>query len=193
MPLAWNIEKIPNYESVCWVEDPDASEGRRINPATESLIWYTVACCMTGITAENAEEMWARIYFYDRVAGPIFTIDGEAAMTKEIVLAHVGLFTNVTTVDRNEWLRHQCENTFRDSRAVLPDRPIDELRSTVPRSLEPMVDVLDALVSRGSLSDDDIEGLSEQDVDDLYWKFLAPVVTKVQSRVPAGRHREEDL
>ena len=189
MSLTWNIANVKDYENTCYIEDP--SEGRRVHPATESLVWYTVACCMTGITADNADELWARIYLYDRVCGPIYTIKGEQAMTRDIVLAHVGLTTNVSTVERQEWLRNLWDNAVRDSKAKLTPRPIDELRSHTQRSLEPMVDVLEVLCSRGTITDDDIEAMSEDAVDDLYWRHLAPVIEKIQSRVVAARHRED--
>lgn len=106
MPLTWEIDKIENYEELCWL--PDSKEGEepkfRVSPITEVLIWRTMVVDMGKITPENVNEFAWRLMLYEKVfGGAIFDNGEERALTYEEVRAHIGLVTNVSTTSRTAW------------------------------------------------------------------------------------------
>lgn len=98
MALTWDLNKINNYEEVCWFKNDDGSD--KLNPKTEGLIWLTMAIGMGSITEDNADVFFSRISTYEKLFGSILSMYGdngreEVPITPEDVYAHIGLRTNV--------------------------------------------------------------------------------------------------
>jgi hypothetical protein len=103
MSLSWNVEKIDNYETVCWIKKEDG-EGSRLNPVTEALIFNSMAIDIGLITNDNAAEVFARTRILESVNGEMLIKSGKGTMiTIEDIRAHVGLSTNVSFKSRKEW------------------------------------------------------------------------------------------
>lgn len=103
MALNWNVEKIDNYETVCWIGEK-GSDDRRMNPVTEALIFNSMAIDIGLITDDNAAEVFARTRILESINGGMLIKDGkESKITIEDIKAHVGLSTNVAFKSRKEW------------------------------------------------------------------------------------------
>lgn len=113
MSLNWNIEKIADYESVCFIE---TEEGKRLAPLTEALIFLTVGVGLGEITKANASEFYTRVTTLDKLGGPMLTGRGGKphAITLEEIEAHIGLYTNVANKSRPKWLRENVGSTVDD-------------------------------------------------------------------------------
>lgn len=125
MALSWSLERIKDYEDLCFVtatqddEFSGVTAGDRIlNPRTNGLIWMTLFVGMPGITEDNVEEFWARTSTFEKWDHPtiyhIEEIDGKQERvfdpyTREDIEAHIGLATNVTFENRSAWLNRQFD------------------------------------------------------------------------------------
>lgn len=110
MSLRWELTKIENAETVCFLP-PDENGEKRINPVTDVLIWYTIALGMSDITAANWHLFYRRLWFYDRLNGPLLLRQEGGIpkpVTPEEVRQHVGLHTNVSPEDDETWLLRQA-------------------------------------------------------------------------------------
>jgi hypothetical protein len=104
MSLNWDTKNVENGSEVCfitatvdWPMDGTKKGDRLLNPVTSALIWHSLNTGIGTITAENADEVYARISFIEQVYGPsLSTQDGPKAITIEDVRQHVGLYTNAS-------------------------------------------------------------------------------------------------
>jgi hypothetical protein len=119
--LRWNLEAVKDSDNVCWIESPCdipgdfVKEGDVImNPVTNTLIWSTIAVDLPGITEANAAEFFARLQIWERIFGAFMIRaevdgkrpEGEAAfITRDEVIAHIGMTANVSPVSRAKWLK----------------------------------------------------------------------------------------
>ena len=88
MSLTWQVNRIPNYKTLCWDEDGN------MNPVTNSLIWHTMTVGM-GNTAQDPDEFVWRVLFYERLHGAsVWDENGPHYLTATEVRSHVGLTTN---------------------------------------------------------------------------------------------------
>jgi hypothetical protein len=104
MPLNYELTKIADYETVCWI---DGDEGRRLNPATEVLVFATMSTGINHITERNVEEFYARFDMLQRIHG-CFLVDGSGEQRRiepQEVKVHIGLATNASTKTRAAFLR----------------------------------------------------------------------------------------
>jgi len=93
MSLDYNLKKIKNQQSYCYVE---TDKGRRLNPVTNTLVWYTLVIGMGTITKRNADEFFDRVRRFEELSGPGLRANGEPRpITLEDVRGHIGLETNV--------------------------------------------------------------------------------------------------
>ena len=146
MSLNWTLDKIADWETVCYMEAPCdipsqfvAKGDRMLNPVTNALIWATMAVDLPGITRENAAEFFARLRFTERLDGPMLIraeVDGKrpegyaAFLTPEEVVAHIGLTANVTAKSRAQWLKRFSMDL---------DRALDQVRTLIPRPVGDMM------------------------------------------------------
>lgn len=130
MSLNWTVDRIADWETVCYMAAPcdipsqGIAEGdRMMNPVTNVLIWATIGVDLPGITRENAAEFYARLRFTERIDGPFLIraeVDGKrpegsaAWITPEEIIAHIGLTANVTKKSRAQWLKRFVNDLDRD-------------------------------------------------------------------------------
>jgi len=108
MSLNFRFEKIKNWETV-------TKDGDRMSVVTESLIWSTMGVGLGKITEENVDEWMIRLAFLDKLMGPMMVRDGEPRpFTREELVAHIGLYTNVTNEVRTRWAKRVMENYFKE-------------------------------------------------------------------------------
>jgi hypothetical protein len=120
--LSWNLSKIDNKDSICWIEAPEDIPGHGVkagemvmNPITNALIWATISVDLPGITRENAAEFYARLRITECIFGAFLIRaedengkrpEGEAAfITMNEVIDHIGLTCNVSPTSRTKWLK----------------------------------------------------------------------------------------
>lgn len=95
MPRRFDLSKIKDFETVCYIDTP---LGRILNPITEALITFDVG--VREITAPNAEETFRRHCVLAALQGPLL-IRGDGSpwyITQNDVIAHIGLVTNNATL-----------------------------------------------------------------------------------------------
>lgn len=116
MSLDWNVSKVANMESVCFLHD---AEGKRtgINPITETLIFLTMIVDMGDFTtATEAQMFFARVNLYERLFGAMRYQAAEEGpdtplfITYADVEAHRGLRTNVSKKSQTVWLKRMWKN-----------------------------------------------------------------------------------
>lgn len=101
MALHWDVSKVlDRLEKYPPTEDS-------MNGVTYALIMLTMPMGMGQITEQNAAEFYARVHFYEKLAGPMLR-DGQGNdvyITAANVRDHVGLSTNVGLESRAAWLK----------------------------------------------------------------------------------------
>ena len=111
MPLTWDLTRIRDYKTTCWIENEDGTN--RLNPVTEALIFMTMSVKLGSITEANADEFYARMHFVEQLGGPFLTKKGEPYwITAEDVHAHIGLVCNVTTEPTAKFFTSIRQNYF---------------------------------------------------------------------------------
>jgi len=99
MPLNWNLEKIKDHETVCWIPE---GEGFVLDPVTCTLISITNVLKISEITEDTAGEFYARLKLLEGSRGLLRKTDNTPLMiTPEMVYAHIGLETNVVSEERH--------------------------------------------------------------------------------------------
>lgn len=87
------------------------------HPVTDTLIWMSMAVDLRNITEANVDEWCFRVGLINRITGSANLVGqlGAYFLTRKDIENHIGMFTNVTTHSRVEWLKR----IFRDgARAV---------------------------------------------------------------------------
>lgn len=98
MALQWNVERIRNYKTVCWLESGE------MNPLTAALIHSSMSVGIGTITHDNAAEVYARTKILEAVNGHLLFKDGKPSpITFEDIESHIGLWTNIGFESRKEW------------------------------------------------------------------------------------------
>jgi len=125
MSLDWDISEVENNDEITVEGAPWV--------ITETLIWLTMAVDMGEITEENHEEFFTRVSIWETIHGPSMhkwnkeTEEREPMpMTLEDVERRIGLNTNVSNRDREEWGERLAEILF--DRA---DRKVRDLKREV--------------------------------------------------------------
>jgi hypothetical protein len=113
MSLNWSLEKIKDYESVCFADD-------KLSVETESLIWYTMFVYMPLVSESNASEFYKRIHLYEKLFGPSMSSfeDGKRIphpVTFEMVKKHIGLHTNAESKTMAAFKKHVIEVFMKQS------------------------------------------------------------------------------
>lgn len=120
MSLNWNLSKIKDHETVCWV-------GEEMNPVTHSLLFSTMIVDMGEITEKNVDEFYFRTKVSSKVGGPPMRRVNEEAeggfegvdYSYEDIRKHIGLHTNVCTTSRAAFLKKIGKCLERDVEATI--------------------------------------------------------------------------
>jgi hypothetical protein len=104
----FEVEKIENSETLCWVTGADGE--KQPNPLTYAMVLAGTPCGIRDITAKNAEECFTRFSIYWTLKG--FT---EHRPTMADVTAHIGLFTNAAALTKAQFDRSIIELARRDA------------------------------------------------------------------------------
>jgi len=146
MSLNWNLSDV--RDEVCWrkatdtwPDKYDCSELQRavgqefMHPATDKLVWATMAIGMPTITEKNFLEFYCRVQMFEGIHGKMgwhtpessefwteqdkhlgwVWREGESWLSKlEVIHAHIGLGTNATTETRNQFTNKIVNNFQRD-------------------------------------------------------------------------------
>lgn len=118
MSLNWNVEKVANYETLCFVTQNGV---RRATQLTEAIVFACMACGIGALRNESdARELFVRLHALDAFGDGLYVYeetDREGVVqpekrlpTYEEVLSHVGLTTNVTTERRGAWRKRQLDH-----------------------------------------------------------------------------------
>lgn len=114
MSLNWDLSKVKNHDKLCYEDraEEDGSVASYLTTTTEQLIWSTMIVDLRGITPDNAAEFWDRLSMYEKCCGPMrFNYDTESKKrtpvyyTKQDVINHIGLSTNVSPTTRAQFLK----------------------------------------------------------------------------------------
>lgn len=102
MSLDWDITRIKDYETLCWVPAPgplNRSQGvvtndqsQMLNPVTHALIFATMSVGWGEITEQNYQDWYLRYRMWELCVGGFN--DGITISLRD-VHKHVGLRTNV--------------------------------------------------------------------------------------------------
>lgn len=117
MSLDWNVDKVKDKDTVCFHE---VNGERHLTNTTYTLIWTMIPIQMPSITAKNVDEVFRRIYAYERLKGAMRNAKpAEGPMTPHFftydeIVAHIGLETNVTKATETALLKNWIENFYRD-------------------------------------------------------------------------------
>ena len=136
MALEWSLEKIENYEEVCYRKalakdgnsevDPKTGEQLvRLAPTTEALVWYLgFSVGLHEITEENHEEVYRRIHVLESVGGPTVgetkggRFEGKR-ITLEDVRAHIGMDTNGIPMSKQKFKENVFKRLWRAAETQL--------------------------------------------------------------------------
>lgn len=109
MSLDFRLDKIKDYEDLCWTEN---SNGKyELAWKTDKLIWATMSVSMGEITEKNWREFYLRMLLDPYSPVNIYKDTGKTAVPEwhrikiEDVFNHIGLTTNVTEKSRPKYLR----------------------------------------------------------------------------------------
>ena len=122
MSLNYDLGEIQDYKNLCYLPDEVDEDGKEtfsINPVTRALTFLSISIGMREITKKNWKEFFIRVAAYEAVEGAsLHGFDEEEKksfprpITKEDVVNHIGLATNVTTRNANEFLKNLAENLY---------------------------------------------------------------------------------
>jgi hypothetical protein len=124
MSLNWDLSDIKNQKELCWMKDGLGSNGQqqfRMHPATETLIFMTLAVEIGEITKKNWEEWFLRARVWEKAMGAL-RHDGKKdhPITPEEVKLHIGLKTNVfPKASAAAFAKKLVQALERDERSVL--------------------------------------------------------------------------
>jgi hypothetical protein len=106
MALHWDVRKVKNNDSVCFVEwEKGGKVMRKPKPKTEALIWMSMRHGFSEITEANWEKVYERCFLLEMESGGPWCYEVnengetvETPITPEDVYRHIGLVTNVAPV-----------------------------------------------------------------------------------------------
>jgi len=123
MPLTWSVENVENYQEVTTViaTADDPNHGIKVgdalwSPITNTLVMLTMGTGINTITAENVDEVFARIRLIEKLHGAMLIAPGggDRFITREEIEAHVGLRTNASSLTRAQFLKQQAAGFMDD-------------------------------------------------------------------------------
>jgi len=124
MALTWSLEQIAEWQTVCWMDDPDHPGKTVMRPETHALVWVAMNVKLGHINAKNAHEWRVRLAVLERVHGAFLKRrirpgDGDECFEDvslvEAVERHIGLRTNVASEGRSAFLRGVTKGIEQDA------------------------------------------------------------------------------
>ena len=121
MSLNYDLGEIKNYDDLCWLPDEVGEDGKKtfsLNPVTRALTFHSSSIGMGEITKKNWKEFFIRVALYEAVEGASLHKTGASypaiprPITKEDVVNHIGLATNVSDISANEFHKRLAKNLF---------------------------------------------------------------------------------
>lgn len=192
MPLYIYTEDVADEES-CYDHD-ESGKRRRLTTLVEFLGKSGMWCGYSEITAENVEDVWARLDFYQRLNGAVLQQANEDAsvvtdrpFTREDVEAHVGLRTNCSVEPFFKWVERITRLWI-----AKDDHALTAVGDAVEQHLDEICDreeiakaFFACIVERESLTDEQILALDDEDVAMVAWEYAYPAVDQVERRLRA--------
>ena len=121
MSLNYDLGEIQDYKNLCYLPDEVDEDGKEtfsINPVTRALTFHAMSIGMREITKKNWKEFFIRVAAYEAVEGASLHKPGASypaiprPITKEDVVNHIGLATNVTTRNASEFHKILAKNLY---------------------------------------------------------------------------------
>lgn len=103
MALHWNIERCENWNEL--IEDNNWG-------VTNALIWTTMVVGMSSITAENADEFFARVDTVQKATGELCNTQNKIGawipymITHADIVRRIGLGTNADRLTKTQFFKH---------------------------------------------------------------------------------------
>jgi hypothetical protein len=106
MSLTWDVGDVKDNGTVCFIE---RSGKRYMSDVTQFLIHQCVSVMLGKITEENIDEWIVRNFMYRRSCNQqtdLYDDNGkDRCLTREDLVKHIGLSTNVSTRTRDEFIK----------------------------------------------------------------------------------------
>ena len=125
MSLNYDLGEIQDYKNLCYLPDEVDEDGKEtfsINPVTRALTFHAMSIGMREITKKNWKEFFIRVAALEAVEGASLHKSGASypgemptiprPITKEDVVNHIGLATNVTTRHASEFHKILAKNLY---------------------------------------------------------------------------------
>lgn len=131
MSLDWSVERMRNYDvlttlTVNNTTEEDGDLTRKWLPLTEALIWGTMHIGINSITEKNWQEFYNRINAWEKLLGPSLRLYDSKELryiTPLEVYMHIGLYTNASSLTRNEFNKKLFDNLERDNKNLINKAP----------------------------------------------------------------------
>lgn len=119
MSLDYYLDTIPNYENVCWIEEPDGY--KHLDSVCEALTWGTMYTSISTITEKNIDEWLWRFQFFKQIersfwnkldddGKPVAWYPDRADLTK-----FIGLRTNADNMTRKQFIKRVVDGIVSDT------------------------------------------------------------------------------
>jgi addiction module HigA family antidote len=110
LALNFDVSAIANHAEVT----TDPVDKNKWHPVTDKLIWMTMTVDVGELTEKTVDEFYWRMRLLQLFDGPNFQfVDGtDVYLTMEDLRDHIGLRTNVITIDRKKWLAKRAYEPF---------------------------------------------------------------------------------
>lgn len=107
MPLNFNYAAVANKDVVC----TSPSNPDEYHPVFNALIWLSMICGYSNITAKNYGEVHARIAQYEQVCGSLMRAADDDGRPRDLRLTladiklYIGMFTNASPLTDAQWAK----------------------------------------------------------------------------------------
>ena len=113
MALNFNYADVVDKDVVC----TDPTDPDKYHPVFNAIVWLSLICGYSSITAANAEKVHARIAQYELVSGGMLAVldDGRRRplfITLDDVKRYIGLRTNAPTYREAQWAKMLAQMAY---------------------------------------------------------------------------------
>jgi hypothetical protein len=113
MSLNWNLQKIKNWQKLCYMPDPQDAGETILNPVTYVIIMSSISLDLDSITESNVWEWYKRLRYLEETQQFYLLSVGKKKRnpTLKELKAHIGLSVNVTSVPKfKTWATRKAKN-----------------------------------------------------------------------------------